>query len=116
MNETKVARLSWRTSVLWVVAGLVAGGVGLTFAPESLMVHRWWLESQNGPPSDLMQAFFATVVCCFLSSTFVLSVGNVVFPRSGTRPVIVSLFVTAALILLELVLVSFAVSGIMKWV
>jgi hypothetical protein len=116
MNETKVARLTWRTSVLWVVAGLVGGFVGLKLAPKSLGVPRWWVESHTGVPNDLIQGFFATVACCFLASTFVLSVGNVFFPRSGTRPVIVSLFVTAAVFLLILALVSLAVSDLMGWI
>jgi|GEM_PF-1925841 len=116
MNETKVAWLSWRTSVLWVVAGLVGGFVGLKLAPKSLVVHRWWVESQIGLPNDLMQGFFATIACCFLASTFVLSMGNVFFPRSGTRPVIVSLFVTAAVFMLILALVSLAVSDVMGWI
>jgi hypothetical protein len=95
---------------------MVGGIIGLKLAPKSLVVHRWWVESQTGAPNDLMQGFFATVGCCFLASTFVLSVGNVVFPRSGTRPVIVSLFVTAGVFLLMLALVSLAVSDLMRWI
>ena len=116
MNELKVARLSWRTSILWVVAGLVAGFVGLKLAPEKLAVRRWWIESQTGAPNDLMQGFFALVACCFLASTLLLSVGNILFPRSGTRPVITSLFVTAGVFLLILAIVSLAVSDLMGWV
>mgnify|MGYP003565896190 CR=1 FL=1 len=113
MNETKVTRLSWRTSVLWVVAGLVGGFVGLKLAPNSLVVHRWWVESQTGAPNDFMQGFFAMFACCFLASTLVLSVGNIIFPRSGTRPLLVSFLVTAGEFLLILALFSLAISGVM---
>jgi len=116
MNETDAVKLSWGKSVLWVVAGLVAGFIGLKFGPKSLVVHRWWVDSPTGAPDDLAQGFLAIVASSFLASTLALSLGNLIFPRSGTRPLLVSFFVTAGLFLLILAIVALAVADLMKWV
>jgi len=116
MNKTNDARLPWRTSVLWVVAAMVAGVIGLKLGPKSLVVYRWWIDAPTDVPDGLLQGFLAIPICCFLASTLVLSVGNLIFPRSGTRPIPVSLFVTAGLFLAISAIVSLAVSDLMKWI
>jgi len=116
MDETNDARLPWRTSILWVVAAMVAGFIGLLLGPKTLVMHRWWVDGPTDAPDDLMMGFIAIAASCFLASTLVLSLGNIVFPKSGTRPVLVSIFVTLGLFALVLALLALAVADVMRWI
>jgi len=116
MNETDVAKLSWGKSVLWVAAGVVASFIGLKLGPKSLVVHRWWVDAPGAAPDDLAQGFLAMVACSFLASTLVLSLGTLIFPKSGTLPLLVSIFVTVGMFLLVLAIVALAIADVMKWV
>jgi len=116
MDETSVAKLPWRTSVLWVAAAMISGFIGVKLAPTSLVIHRWWVTPRGDAPDALVVGFIAIVASCLLASTLTLSLGNLVFPRSGTRPVLVSIFVTAGLFALVLALAAAAVADVMRWI
>ena len=116
MDRTTVAKLTWGKSVLWVVAGVVASFIGLKLGPKSLVVHRWWVDAPGAAPDELAQGFLAMAASSFLASTLVLSLGNLIFPKSGTRPLIVSFFVTVGMFLLVLAIIALAVADVMKWV
>ncbi len=115
-NETKPDQRSWRTAVLWVVVAMAAGFIALMLRPENIITHRWWIDPPARPSDNLGQSFFAIIGCVFLASTLFLSVGNLVFPRSGTRPVLVSLFITAGLFSLIFAIFALAISDIMRWI
>lgn len=116
MDDANVAKLSWGKSVLWVLTGMVASFVGLKLGPKSLVVHRWWVDAPGAVPDELAQGFLAIFACSFLASTLVLSLGNLIFPKSGTRPLLVSFFVTVGMFLLILAIVALAVADVMKWI